>query len=485
MTPGLQPYPTYKPSGVQWLGAIPAHWEVKRLKHVSTVNDEALAESADPGLELTYVDIGSVDHAHGITSTETFTFESAPSRARRIVRHGDVIVSTVRTYLRAITPIVCPVANLIVSTGFAVIRPVQLTGGFAAYALKAPYCVERVVANSVGIAYPAITPRELVNLPITYAPLAEQAAIVRYLDHADDRIRRYISAKEQLIALLEEQKQAIINQAVTRGLDPHVSLKPSGVGWLGDIPAQWEIRRSKRLFSPRRELARPNDIQLSATQAYGVIPQDEYEQRVDRRIVKISLHLDKRRHVEVDDFVISMRSFQGGLERAWATGCIRSSYIILRPTIEADVEFFSYLFKSRAYIRALQSTANFIRDGQDLNFKNFCEVDLPIPPSGEQREIALALGEATANIDTAITRTRRQIELLREYRTRLIADVVTGKLDVRAAAEGVPEEGSSRDGAADQPGRRRRPAGTVERTASCRESIAALDCERQHARLDG
>ena len=170
----------------------------------------------------------------------------------------------------------------------------------------------------------------------------------------------------------------------------------------------WERRRSKRLFRPRQELAKPNDIQLSATQAYGVIPQDEYEQRVGRRVVKISLHLEKRQHVEVDDFVISMRSFEGGLEKAWATGCIRSSYVVLRPAIEVDVEFFSYLFKSQAYIQALQSTANFIRDGQDLNFNNFCEVDLPFPPTEEQRRMAVALVEAIANIDTSIARGRRQ-----------------------------------------------------------------------------
>ena len=154
--------------------------------------------------------------------------------------------------------------------------------------------------------------------------------------------------------------------------------------------------------------------------------------------MKISLHLDKRRHVEVDDFVISMRSFQGGLERAWATGCIRSSYIVLRPTDEVDVAFFSYVFKSQSYIQALQSTANFIRDGQDLTFDNFCAVDLPFPPDEEQRKIAVFLGEASANIDSAIARARRQIKLLEEYRTRMIADVVTGKLDVRAAAQ-LPE----------------------------------------------
>ena len=136
-----------------------------------------------------------------------------------------------------------------------------------------------------------------------------------------------------------EERQALVHQAVTRGLDPNVKLKDSGVEWLEDVPEHWRIRKGKRLFSPRRELANPNDIQLSATQAYGVIPQDEYERRIGRRIVKVSLHLEKRQHVEVDDFVISMRSFQGGLERAWATGCVRSSYVVLRPTQDVDVGF--------------------------------------------------------------------------------------------------------------------------------------------------
>ena len=116
-------YPAYKDSGVEWLGQIPAHWRTERLKYLATLNDDALAEATDPNFDMVYVDIGSVDAVAGITGTEDTVFEKAPSRARRIVRNGDVIVSTVRTYLRAITAIEAPEPNLIVSTGFAVIRP--------------------------------------------------------------------------------------------------------------------------------------------------------------------------------------------------------------------------------------------------------------------------------------------------------------------------------------------------------------------------
>ena len=159
-----------------------------------------------------------------------------------------------------------------------------------------------------------------------------------------------------------------------------------------------------------------------------------------RRVVKISMHLEKRRHVEKDDFVISMRSFQGGLERAWASGAIRSSYVVLKPGPSVDVEFFSYLLKSPDYIRALQSTADFIRDGQDLTFDNFCRVDLPLIPLEEQRAIATAITNAASGISSNIERVTRQLDLIREYRNRLIADVVTGKLDVREVATGIPDE---------------------------------------------
>ena len=281
---------------------------------------------------------------------------------------------------------------------------------------------------------------DLLNVSILEPRIEEQSAIVRFLDFTDQRINHYIRAKKKLIVLLNEQKQAIIQQAVTRGTDPNVRLKPSGVEWLGDVPEHWQVVRSKRLFTVRKELARPDDVQLSATQAYGVIPQAEFEQIVSRRVVKLLMHLEKRRHVEKDDFVISMRSFQGGLERAWTSGAIRSSYVVLKPAFCANVSFFSYLLKSSGYIRALQATANFIRDGQDLTYENFRSVDLPLVPINEQEAIASYITNATSRIDTNISRLRRELEFLWEYHKRLIADVVTGKLDVREAAAHLPVE---------------------------------------------
>ncbi len=217
------------------------------------------------------------------------------------------------------------------------------------------------------------------------------------------------------------------------GLKPYAEYKDSGLPWLGLVPAHWQIVRSKRLFSARKDLAQPDDPQLSATQAYGVIEQAEFERRSGHRVVKISMHLDKRKHVEKNDFVISMRSFQGGIERAWASGAIRSSYVVLKPGTDVDANFFQYLLKSPGYIRALQATGDFIRDGQDLNLVNFVRVALPSVPLAEQAAIARFLNWANSRIERAIREKRKVISLLMEQRHALIQRAVARGLGAWAA----------------------------------------------------
>jgi type I restriction enzyme S subunit len=223
-------------------------------------------------------------------------------------------------------------------------------------------------------------------------------------------------------------------------LKPYARQSATGLYWLPHIPSHWAVVRSKHVFAERAELARAGDIQLSATQAYGVIPQAEFERRVGRRVVRISMHLDKRSHVEEGDFVISMRSFQGGLERAWASGAIRSSYVVLRPAREVNLGYFTYLFKAQPYIKALQATGNFIRDGQDLTFGNFSRVDLPVPPRDEQIAIARFLDHANRRINQFISAKKRLIALLNEQKQVIIHRAVTRGLDpsVPLKESGVP-----------------------------------------------
>lgn len=197
------------------------------------------------------------------------------------------------------------------------------------------------------------------------------------------------------------------------------------IPWLHGLPPHWEVVSSKKLFSARKELARDHDQQLAATQAYGVISQKEFERRAGRQVVQITQNLDKRRHVEKNDFVISMRSFQGGLERAWDTGCIRSSYVVLRPNSQVDASFFQYLFKSYHYIQALQTTSGFIRDGQDLNMSNFALVDLPLPPLDEQMLLARYLNWHGTQTTKLIRAKQSQLKLVAEEREALTHDVVS------------------------------------------------------------
>jgi type I restriction enzyme S subunit len=275
---------------------------------------------------------------------------------------------------------------------------------------------------------------QLKRVSIALPPLSEQFQIAKFLDNKTAKIDEAIAIKKKQIVMLQERKQVIIQQAVTQGLNPDTPMRDSKVLWIGKIPKHWEVKRSKFLFTQRKEKAWKTDVQLSATQAYGVIPQSEYEELSGSTVVKIQFHLEKRKHVEKDDFVISMRSFQGGLERAWSRGCIRSSYVVLRPLQEIDPDFYGYLLKLPSYIKALQRTGNFIRDGQDLNFDNFSQVDLFIPPLDEQKAIAAYVKEFMTSSDKGIELLQQQIEKLEEYKATLINSAVTGKIKVPEVA---------------------------------------------------
>ncbi|WP_369686491.1 restriction endonuclease subunit S [Photobacterium leiognathi] len=235
-------YPEYKDSGVEWLGDIPTHWSAKPIKFLCTYNDEVINDSTDNNYEIEYVDIGSVSASTGITKTETICFSKAPSRARRIVKDGDVIISTVRTYLEAIAPINNPPSNMVVSTGFAVIRPTsELHKDFAAYCLRAKGFIKEVVARSVGVSYPAINASDLVNISIPFVSIDEQTQIAAFLDHETAKIDTLIEKQQQLIELLKEKRQTVISHAVTKGLNPDAPMKDSGIEWLGEVPAHWGV----------------------------------------------------------------------------------------------------------------------------------------------------------------------------------------------------------------------------------------------------
>ena len=208
--------------------------------------------------------------------------------------------------------------------------------------------------------------------------------------------------------------------------------KDSGLHWLGPIPTHWELMQSRRLFAQRKERARQGDEQLTASQKYGVIYQKLFMELEGQSVVQVFTGADILKHVEKNDFVISMRSFQGGLELCSYPGCVSSAYVGLIPIKHVRPEFFKYLFKCSPYIQALQSTSNLVRDGQALRFENFSQVHLPCVPDDEQKKIAAFLDHETAKIDALIEKQQRLIELLKEKRQAVISHAVTKGLNPNA-----------------------------------------------------
>ncbi|HHK6149206.1 TPA: restriction endonuclease subunit S, partial [Edwardsiella piscicida] len=420
-------YDQYIDSGYEWIGEIPQHWDLVKLGScLSPVSVKNCPEL--PLLSITRErgvierDVDDQESNHNFIPDDLSGYKK--------LEKGQFGMNKMKAWqgsygVSEFTGIVSPAYFVFDFT--KAINP-----EFFNWAIRSKLYVSFFGSASDGVRIGQwdLSKARMKVIPFVLPSEEEQSLIANFLGKKTAQIDDAIAIKEQQISLLKERKQIIIQQAVTQGLDPNVPMKDSGVDWIGKIPAHWEVRRSKFVFTQRKERAWKDDVQLSATQAYGVIPQDQYEELTGKRVVKIQLHLDKRKHVERDDFVISMRSFQGGLERAWSQGCIRSSYVVLRALDEIYPSFYGYLLKLPSYIAALQQTASFIRDGQDLNFDNFSKVDLFIPPIEEQKEIANYVSAFMKSSDEGIELLLAQIEKLKEYKTSLINSAVTGKIKI-------------------------------------------------------
>jgi type I restriction enzyme S subunit len=215
-------------------------------------------------------------------------------------------------------------------------------------------------------------------------------------------------------------------------LTPYPKYKDSGVEWLGDVPEHWEVSDCRRLFRQDRTPAFPEDDQLSATQKYGVIPQKLFMELQDQKVTLALSGLDNFKHVDEGDFVISLRSFQGGIEQSAHAGCVSPAYTVLKPARSLIGRFWNYLLKSRGHIDALQSMTDGIRDGKSISFGQFGQFPVPQVPPAEQTAIAAFLDRETAKIDALVAEQRRLMELLKEKRQAVISHAVTKGLNLDA-----------------------------------------------------
>ena len=427
-------YPHYRDSGIEWLGGVPAHGRVKRLKVVASTNDEALSDAEDPLRVMFYVDISAADATRGITRYEELVFEDAPSRARRLVRDGDTIVSTVRTYLRAIAPIDSPKPEMVVSTGFAVIRPRAIDADFASWVLREQGFLDEIVARSVGVSYPAINAPEIGNLPIAVPPLDEQRAIAAFLDGETERIDSLVAKKRLLLERLQEYRTALITRTVTRGLppaaaraagfDPSPRLKPSGVEWLGDVPEHWDVKALRRAI----RLQRGHDLP-SEQREEGAVPVLSSAGMFSSHVAAVARGpgIVRGRYGAIGEFHL-----------------VDGPYWPLNTTLYTvelygnEVRFLRYLsinLKPLFVVNAAKSAV----PGVDRN--DVHPVLTAVPPIREQRAIADYLDSRLGPVSRSVASAEGFVERLQEYRSALITSAVTGKIDMRVSATIV--EGSA------------------------------------------
>lgn len=418
-----------KDTGVEWLGQLPADWGVAPLRVYLRLRRDIVgaASSTTRLLSLTLQGVIERD-LENPTGKMPASFEGYQR-----VSAGEMIFCLFDMDETPRTVGIAPKDGMITSA-YTVFQPRDaLWARYLYYFFLHVDDHKRLKPFYKGMRK-TIRPGAFLAIQVPKPPEGVARQLVEFLDRATMRIDTLVAKKTRFIELLREKRQALITYAVTKGLDASIPLKDSGVEWLGKVPAHWSVIQSRRIFSERNEKAKEGDIQLTVSQKYGLIPQAEFMEREGRRIVMVQKGQDILKRVRRGDFVISMRSFQGGLEFSEHQGSVSSAYVALTPIKFVVPRYFRWLFKSSTYIQALQSTSDLVRDGQALRFENFAKVPLPVIPDSEQVAIADFLDLATTRIDALIAKTERSIELLREHRTSLIAAVVVGKIDLPNAA---------------------------------------------------
>ena len=444
MIDGLKPYPAMKDSGVPWLGEVPEHWDVQRGKWLFRNKKELNSNLRDTNilsLTLRGVVNNDPDNPEGLVPKDYGTYQrfAMDDLVFKLIDLENLRTSRV---------------GLVHEDGImspAYVRLVRTHSGVQRYFFQQYFDLyQRGVFNQLGAGVRStLSASDLLEVPVLSPTVGEQAAIVRFLDHADRRIRRYIRAKQKLIKLLEEQKQALIHQAVTGRIDvrtgqPYPAYKNSGVEWLGEVPEHWELMRVKQVARVLRGkfTHRPrNDPSLYDGQ-YPFIQTGEVA-RAGKSITGFRQTLNERglavsKLFPAGTLVMTIAANIGDVAILDFEACFPDSVVGFVPDARIERDFLYYLFVAMKPELLREAPIN---TQGNLNVDRIGARAIAVPPVPEQWAIVQAIESDCASLTNAIGTAKREITLLHEYRTRLIADVVTGKLDVREAAARLPDEG--------------------------------------------
>jgi type I restriction enzyme S subunit len=452
----LNSYSSMKESGVPWLGEVPAHWDVQPVARIAILfkgRGGSKEDEASSGIPcVRYGDLYT-RHEFFITSSKGFVSAERAS-AYTPIRYGDVLFAgsgeTIEDIGRSAVNLLD--ADAVCGGDVIVLRPKRnINPRFLGYAADAPASRHQKATMGRGFTVVHIYGSELKRLALAIPPPDEQAAIVRFLDHANRRIRRYIRAKQKLIKLLEEQKQAIIHRAATRGVGPSVSLKPSGVQWLGDVPDHWEVVSLRRVITQAVDGPHHSPAYVDN----GIPFLSARNIKADRWSLEDAKFISEEDYAEFSKRVVpevgDVLYTKGG-----TTGVARAVDLAFRFQVWVHVAVLKvnktmiiphYLALVLNSPRSYEQAQLFTRGAtnQDLGLGRMKGIVFALPPLAEQERILGCVEEQTQELVQAVEQARREMELLREYRTRLIADVVTGRLDVREAAAGLSETVAEHD----------------------------------------
>ncbi len=433
MTEHPRPYPHYKDSGIPWIGQIPSDWGVRRGKWLFRHRKELNTNRANKNvlsLTLRGVVNNDPDDPEGLVPKDYATYQ--------LFRKDDLVFKLIDLENLRTSRVGLLHEDGIMSSAY--VRLIAQNAEHIRFFFHQYFDLyQRGIYNQLGAGVRStLGPNDLLNLSILIPSTDEQAAIVRFLDHANRRIERYVRAKKKLIALLNEQKQVIIHRAVTRGLDPNVRLKPSGVEWLGNVPEHWEVRRNGQLFAQRNQTGFAELPILEVSLKTGVRVRD-FDNGTRKQVMS---DRDKYKLAAKGDLAYNMmRMWQGAVGVAPVDGLVSPAYVVARPLDSVEVRYFSNLFRTSAYMSEVENCSRgIVKDRNRLYWEDFKQISSPYPPPDEQVRIVDAIEHGTSTLIEAMDRATREMSLLREYRTRLVADVVTGQLDVREAAAKLPDE---------------------------------------------